>query len=198
MLDMLGKFLVARPTMRDARFREAVILIVEHSKSHSMGLIINKPVGKPSMHDIRKDFNIGPPKHQPQPNIFYGGPVGLNKIIVLHTPDWSTPKQTFKFNEEVWASNSQEIMTAVLDDNSVNGPSKWAICIGQCQWSAGQLEAEIMAQNGRLKTDSWLPCPLDPNTIFQMKLQNLWKKTLHKISKIQFNRVFNHAVQTAE
>ena len=41
MLDLEGKFLIAKPTMRDPRFRESVILVIEHSRSHSVGLVIN-------------------------------------------------------------------------------------------------------------------------------------------------------------
>ena len=105
MLDLDGKFLVARPTMRDTRFREAVILVMEHSKSHSMGLIINKPIHKPSCIELAKDFGIGTMRRQPQQFINYGGPVGGNKIIILHTPDWTTAESTYKFNPEVWADS---------------------------------------------------------------------------------------------
>ena len=195
MLELEGKFIVARPTMRDARFHEAVLVIIEHTKSHSMGLVINKPVTKPNIADLRKDFKVVNNKHQPLPFVFYGGPVALNKVIVLHTPDWESPKNTFKFNDEIWASNSKDIMSAVLEDG-INGPSKWAICIGQCQWMPGQLEAEVLATNGRLRTDSWLPMPADPNVIFGMKIQNRWKKSLRRLAENQFNRIFNHAVET--
>ena len=195
MLDIEGKFLIARPTMRDTRFREAVILVVEHSRSHSMGLLINKPVHAPTLKEIAKDFQVKTVKKQPNQYVFYGGPVGLNKVIVLHTPDWESGKTTFKFNSEVWASNSKEVLTACME-HGVTGPKNWAICIGQCQWSAGQLEAELLAQNGRLKTDAWLTCPLDANTVFGMKYQNRWKKTVNRVAQNQFTRIFNHATQT--
>ena len=116
-------------------------------------------------------------------------------MIVLHTPDWESGKTTFKFNSEVWASNSKEVLTACME-HGVTGPKNWAICIGQCQWSAGQLEAELLAQNGRLKTDAWLTCPLDANTVFGMKYQNRWKKTVNRVAQNQFTRIFNHATQT--
>ena len=197
MVNLLGKFIIARPTMRDTRFREAVILVIEHTKSHSMGLVINKPVGNPSIANIAKDFGVQSTKKQLQPYVYYGGPIGLNKIIVLHSPDWQASKNTFKFNNEVWASNSPEVVKAVLEHNTP-GPSRWIVCIGQCQWSAGQLESELMATNGRLKTDEWLPTPADSNTIFKMKNHNRWKKTLKNIASSQFDRVFNHAVATTE
>ena len=197
MLDLEGKFLVARPTMRDTRFREAVILVMEHSKTHSMGLVVNKPIAKPSCLELSKDFGIQQMRRQPQQFINYGGPVGVNKIIILHTPDWSTSESTYKFNPEVWATNSQEGIHACMEDGS-KGPSKWLICIGQCQWMPGQLEAEILAKNGRLKTDAWLTTSLNANTIFSMKYPNRWKKTVRRVAQEQFTRVFNHAVQTQQ
>ena len=81
-------------------------------------------------------------------------------------------------------------------EHGATGPSNFLLTIGQCQWSAGQLEAEILSRNGRLTTDAWLSTHLDPNTVFGMKYRNRWKKTVNKIAKEQFNRTFNHAVQT--
>jgi|TARA_B100000085_G_scaffold45600_1_gene38837 putative transcriptional regulator len=195
MLDLEGKFLVSKPTMRDARFRESVILVVEHSRSHSMGLIINKPVHSPSPIELAKDFGIGTVKRQPNQYVFYGGPVALNKVIVLHTPDWSSGSTTHKFNDEIYATNSQDCLIACMT-HGATGPSDFLICIGQCQWGAGQLEAEILSRNGRLTTDAWLTTSMNANTVFGMKYRNRWKKTVNKVAQEQFNRTFNHAVQT--
>ena len=195
MLDLEGKFLVSKPTMRDARVRETVILIIEHSRSHSMGLIINKPVHTPTPAELGKDFGITAIKRQPNQYVFYGGPVGLNKVIVLHTPDWSAGASTHKFNDEVWATNSKECLIACMK-HGAPGPSNFFLTIGQCQWSSGQLEAEILSRNGRLSTDAWLSTNCDANTVFGMKYRNRWKKTVNKIAQEQFNRTFNHAVQT--
>ena len=195
MLDLEGKFLVSKPTMRDARFRETVIMVVEHSRSHSMGLIITKPVHTPSPQELGKDFGITRIKRQPNQYIFYGGPVGLNKVIILHTPDWSAGASTHKFNDEVYATNSKEGLIACMD-HGATGPSNFVICIGQCQWSAGQLEAEILSRNGRLTTDAWLTTDCNANTVFGMKYRNRWKKTINHIAHNQFERIFNHATQT--
>ena len=195
MLDLEGKFLVSKPTLRDARFRETVILIIEHSRSHSMGLIINKPVHTPTPAELGKDFGITAIKRQPNQYVFYGGPVGLNKVIVLHTPDWSAGASTHKFNDEVWATNSKECLIACMK-HGAPGPSNFFLTIGQCQWSSGQLEAEILSRNGRLSTDAWLSTNCNANTVFGMKYRNRWKKTVNKIAQEQFNRTFNHAVQT--
>ena len=195
MLDLEGKFLVSKPTMRDARFRETVIMIVEHSRSHSLGMIINKPIHTPSIKDIGADFDIKSIKRQPNQYLFYGGPVNLNKVMVVHTPDMEFGAGTHKFNDEIWVSNTPECLRAVMEQG-YTGPSNWMLCIGQCTWSAGQVEAEILSKNGRLNSDAWLATTLDANTVFGMKYQNRWKKTVNRYAQEQFRRTFNHAVQT--
>ena len=195
MLDLEGKFIVSKPTMRDSRFREVVILIAEHSRTHSLGLIINKPVHTPSVKEIASDFGIPTIKRQPNQYLFYGGPVNLNKVMVLHTPDMDFGAGTHKFNDEVWLSNNPNCLNAVLK-HGVASPTNWMICIGSCTWSAGQLEAEILSRNGRMNTDAWLVTSLNANTVFGMKYQNRWKKTVNRIAQEQFRRTFNHAVQT--
>ena len=195
MLDLEGKFLVSKPTMRDARFRETVILVAEHSRSHSLGLIINKPIHTPSVKEIGSDFGIQTLKRQPNQYLFYGGPVNLNKVMVVHTPDMDFGSATHKFNEEVWLSNNPDCLNAVLR-HGVPSPSNWMICIGSCTWSAGQLEAEILSRNGRNNSDAWLTTTLNANAIFGMKYQNRWKKTVNRIAQEQFNRTFDHATQT--
>ena len=195
MLDLEGRFLVSKPTMRDARFREAVILVVEHSRSHSVGLIINKPVSTPSPQDIGKDFNINTIKRQPNQYVFYGGPANLNKIMVIHTPDMDFGAGTHKFNDEIWVSNTPECLRSVMEHGS-QGPNNWMLCIGQCTWSAGQLESEILSRNGRINSDAWLTTTVNANTVFGMKYRNRWKKTVNKVAQEQFQRTFSHAVQT--
>ena len=42
--ELLGKLLIASPGLEDIRFQNSVILICEHSKDATMGLILNKPL----------------------------------------------------------------------------------------------------------------------------------------------------------
>ena len=42
--ELLGKLLIASPGLEDIRFQDSVILICEHSKNATMGLILNKPL----------------------------------------------------------------------------------------------------------------------------------------------------------
>ena len=45
-----GRLLVAAPKMPDPRFRNTVILMLEHNKDGAFGLIINQPLGLSLIH----------------------------------------------------------------------------------------------------------------------------------------------------
>lgn len=40
-----GRLLVAVPKLPDSRFRNTIILMVDHNKDGAIGLIVNKPIG---------------------------------------------------------------------------------------------------------------------------------------------------------
>ena len=47
--SLAGQLLVADPSMSDPYFERTVILIVQHSPSGSVGIVINKPIGETSI-----------------------------------------------------------------------------------------------------------------------------------------------------
>jgi putative AlgH/UPF0301 family transcriptional regulator len=47
-----------------------------------------------------------------------------------------------------------------------------------------------------VNTDAWLTTNLKANTIFGMKYKNRWTKTMKGVAQEQFERIFNHALQT--
>jgi putative transcriptional regulator len=47
--SLAGQLLVAAPSIGDPHFERAVILIVQHSPSGALGIVINKPIGQTSI-----------------------------------------------------------------------------------------------------------------------------------------------------
>ena len=50
--SLAGELLVAAPEMGDPRFERTVILIVQHDPSGALGIVINKPIGEPSIASV--------------------------------------------------------------------------------------------------------------------------------------------------
>src|SRR5271166_6614838 len=50
--SLAGQLLVAAPSMGDPRFERTVILIIQHSPSGALGIVINKPIGETSIASV--------------------------------------------------------------------------------------------------------------------------------------------------
>jgi putative transcriptional regulator len=50
--SLAGELLVAASEMGDPRFERTVILIVKHDPSGALGIVINKPIGEPSIASV--------------------------------------------------------------------------------------------------------------------------------------------------
>ena len=53
-----GFFLVASQTKKDPRFKNTVVVMLEHDKKGAIGVVINKPLGKIKMLSLLKNTNI--------------------------------------------------------------------------------------------------------------------------------------------
>ena len=83
--ELLGKLLIASPGLEDIRFQDSVILICEHSKDATMGLILNKPLYNFDTSQFLKKMKINSETNiKPSPT-FFGGPVHLNQGFIIHS-----------------------------------------------------------------------------------------------------------------
>ena len=82
-----GFFLVANKTMRDPRFKNTVIIMLDNDEAGAWGLAINKPLASVPLGSLihksrntttkeKELFNVKIP-------IYWGGPVNENKILMV-------------------------------------------------------------------------------------------------------------------
>ena len=71
--------------MPDVRFRQSVILLVEHNEKGAFGLIVNRVAQRIPLSALFRSFGIKAPRDMNQVNIHYGGPVSPDTGFVLHT-----------------------------------------------------------------------------------------------------------------
>src|SRR5215471_18798935 len=68
-----GKFLVARPVLQEASFRQTVVLLLQHAAEGAFGLVVNRAVSVEGL---------------PFP-VFAGGPCQSEGLLMLHGhADW--------------------------------------------------------------------------------------------------------------
>ena len=157
-------FLVAMPNLNDSIFKKSIVLLCEHNKEGSMGLIINKPMKAKEDQKtlINSFFNDSLLKTK----LYFGGPVNLNTCFILHDSDYKT-KETMKISKELSLTSNKKI---VNDLKKGQGPNTFRLNIGYAGWSRGQLEEEI-------KNGDWLLTPASSKFIFNVPHQKMWESS---------------------
>jgi len=162
-------FLIATEKMKDNRFGESVIIMIESDESGAWGLAINKRIGTmpmallidPSLSSSEEReelFKVDVP-------VFWGGPVEVKRIFVLHTQDYNS-KSTKKYGE-ISISHDYEILFDIAKNK---GPKKSLIIFGYSGWGERQLE-------GEMELDHWILSDVDLQIIFEKKTnEEKWKK----------------------
>ena len=69
-------------------------MIVEHSPSGALGLVINKPIGEQPLASVLKALGQEDGEVTGNLRIFSGGPVRREVGFVVHSPDYHRPETT--------------------------------------------------------------------------------------------------------
>ena len=158
------------PHMKDPFFSSSVIFICEHNKDGAMGLIVNKNFKEQSLRTMFNNLffdknsiksNVG--------NIYFGGPVMLERGIVLHSSKFSTTG-TLSISEDFSITSQKTVLEELKEEKTI--PFK--LMLGHAGWSAKQLEREI--ENG-----DWLIQSTNPDFIFSTGLSKMWRSALKSL-----------------
>jgi len=161
-------FLIATERMKDNRFEETVIVMLESDENGAWGLVINKRLGTmpiallidPSINtseEREKLYKIDIP-------IFWGGPVDVKEIFILHSTEYQS--ESTKNYGDISISQDYNIL---LDMAKNKGPNKSLVILGYSGWGSGQLE-------GEMERDHWILSDLDSNIIFKKESKKKWKE----------------------
>mgnify|MGYP000613269271 CR=1 FL=1 len=168
---LVGKLLLAMPSMTDPRFEKAVIFMCAHDDQGAMGLMINHSIPDVTFKNLLEQVgitsdirvNISRP-------VMSGGPVESSRGFLLHTSEF-TQEDTIKINDALSVTGTIDALKEVAKGN---GPEEMLFILGYAGWGAGQLEQEIQA-------NSWLITDPDPSIIFSGNDDNKWINAVGKM-----------------
>ena len=166
-----GFFLVANKTMRDPRFKNTVIIMLDNDEAGAWGLAVNKPLASVPLGSLihksrnttakeQKLFNIKIP-------IYWGGPVNENKILILHSQEYKNA--TTKNFKNLSISSDYKILFEIADKK---GPKKSLVILGISSWGPGQLE-------GEMEIDEWVLSEINTDLIFEMDNSKKWLNAIN-------------------
>jgi putative transcriptional regulator len=150
--SLTGSLLVAHPSMLDPNFRRAVLFLSAHSSEEgALGIILNRPLGK----QVGELVTETPPTGLESVPVFFGGPVGRDRLIFAAL-EW---KNGLKLNHNVGIEEASERVG--------KNPGSVRAFIGYAGWSAGQLEAEM-------KQNAWVVQKAGRNALQVEAIPKLW------------------------
>ena len=159
-----GFFIVATNKSQDPRFKNTVIVMLDHDNKGALGVVINKPLGTFKIGSLLKNLNINDNSKKELYNfevpIYWGGPLDNNKILILHSNDYKN--QNTKNYKDISVTNDYK---ALLDIARKKGPKNSLIILGISAWNIGQLEGEI--DKGR-----WNLSEINENILFEKNNEN--------------------------
>ena len=165
--SLRGQLLVASSQIGDPRFQKTVILITEDDESGTLGLIVNKPAGKVGIGELLRRLPQPLPQEDTEISIFYGGPVEIGHVFLLHSTD--VPLESSRtIVEGVALSTDAETLSLIARGE---GPGEYLLLLGYAGWRPRQLERE-------LNSGSWITTEADSALVFTEKPENTWKRIM--------------------
>ena len=164
-------FLVASKTMRDPRFKNTVIIMLDNDETGAWGLVVNKPLASVPLGSLihksrnttatqKELFNVKIP-------VYWGGPVNENKILILHSQEYKN--ETTKNFKNLSISSDYKILFEIADKK---GPKKSLVILGISSWGPGQLE-------GEMEIDGWVLSEINTDLIFEMDNSKKWLNAIN-------------------
>ena len=163
--SLTGQLLIAMPAMADPRFAQSVIYLCAHTAEGAMGLVLNRPLQRPSFDDLLRQLEVAPVPPARRIRLCQGGPMDNARGFVLHTADW-TGEGSLHVNNALALTASLDVLKAIAEGG---GPREGILALGYAGWGPGQLDAEI-------QQNAWLSVPADETIVFDGDNDTKWRR----------------------
>ena len=175
-MDLLGKCLIARPSIQDPYFKRSVVLIYEHTPQATIGLVLNKRAPGKYLKDLLTNRGYDTIATDP---LFVGGPVNERAVCMLHSTGWNSSNTIIVSNTFSISSDDLMIYKFVNGDT----PSGYKFCLGSAVWHPAQIKMEI-------KANHWLISDLTAHDVFDYEGREMWDRAVEKNAQQTIDRYF--------
>jgi putative transcriptional regulator len=165
--SLVGRFLVAAPSMPDERFQKSVVFICKHDEDGALGIIVNNKVEDLALGQVYRQLGIEGPKVANLQPVLFGGPVEPSRGLVLHSAEYKRD-ETLMIQGGMALTASLEILK---DMAGGSGPKHAWLALGHSGWSPGQLDREM-------QDNAWLVVDGDSTLVFGTDFDAKWQQAL--------------------
>ena len=164
---LTGQLLIAMPAMNDPRFAQSVILMCAHTDEGAMGIVLNRPLAKPSFEALLTQLDVQPTPPARQIRLCQGGPVDHGRGFVLHTSDW-VGDGSLRVDDKLALTASLDVLQEIAQGR---GPREGLLALGYASWGPGQLDQEM-------HDNVWLSAPAPVELLFDADYDSKWRRAL--------------------
>ena len=137
--SITGHFLIAGKQLRDPSFHRAVVLMVEHNESGSMGLVVNRPSNVSVARALSDPLDLAESDHL----VYVGGPVEPSALFVLHSAG-EFEEGTSDVIPGIYVGSSPDVFEQVIEQVAGgNNDLAFRVFSGCAGWAPGQLDGEL-------------------------------------------------------
>jgi putative transcriptional regulator len=181
---LTGQLLIAMPAMNTPHFAQTVIYMCAHTPEGAMGIVLNRPITRPSFDDLLEQLEVLPAPPRRRVELFRGGPVDSARGFVLHTTDW-TGEGSLHVNDDVALTASLDVLKAIADGG---GPARGLLALGYAGWGPGQLDREF-------QENAWLSAPATVDLLFDRDYETKWRRAMAilKVDPLLLSGTAGHA-----
>ncbi len=162
MESLRGQLLIAGGALFDPNFRQAIVLIAEHTEEGALGVVLNRPaetVVEDAIPALRELV-------APGERLFLGGPVLPQGAVILGSYEHPDFAETLILGSIGLVGEEEGRIIS-------EGVQRARVFVGHAGWGPGQLEAEIDA-------DSWIVEPAGEGDVFTERPETLWRAVLER------------------
>jgi putative transcriptional regulator len=169
--SLVGRFLVAAPSMPDERFQKSVVFVCKHDNDGALGIIVNNKVEDLPLGQVYKQLGIEVSKTAGERPVLFGGPVETSKGLVLHSADYKREGETLLIEGGMALTASVEILKDMAEGS---GPKQAWLALGHSGWAPGQLDREM-------QDNAWLVVDADAALVFDADFDAKWQRALDRL-----------------
>lgn len=161
-----GDLLIASKALLDPNFQQTVVLLCEHQKEGSYGLVLNRPIEVPEAAIEEFPFI--------KEHLYQGGPVQPQALQIIH-PFGKDVGNAVEVIPGVWVGGDFELMRKQFSMGTLDA----GVCrffLGYSGWGAGQLAMEFEA-------DSWLSVRATRELVLETPASRIWVEAVRERGK---------------
>lgn len=154
-------FLIAHPALRDADYRESVLIAAPAPNGGHVGLIINRPT--------RRSLGSLFPEHEPSRKVlepvFYGGPFSRAALVAIVKSERNPGVGSVPIMKNLYLAFRGNTIDRIIETH----PNSARYYVGYVGWRPGELRREI-------DRGLWTVQGADVDTVFRKDTGDLWEE----------------------